>query len=165
MPAYMRTFLNEEEKAKYGRRLSHYLEDHTYKNKITHVDAAKKLGISSNKFSQLKSGGEQGRFITSLDYLKSLANLEGMSLPEFLSYIEGEEAEEPVSRKHYTWEDQIYKALESISIHYRKKFVSVLTSASQDSEERVELLCRLAAAMGQKDMKALRSFVDAMERI
>ena len=31
MPAYNRAFLTEEEKEKFSRRLSHYLEDHTYK--------------------------------------------------------------------------------------------------------------------------------------
>src|SRR5689334_7739643 len=108
MPAYKRTFLKEGEKKKYSRRLTHYLEDYTYRNKITHNEAAKKLGISSNKFSQLKSGGEQGRFLSSLDYLKSIAVLDDLSLPEFIKYIEGEDNNPDTVRQRLSWEEKLY---------------------------------------------------------
>lgn len=163
MPSYNRSFLKEEERERFGRRLTHYLEDHTYRNKITHAEAAKKLGISANKFSQLKSGGEQGRFLTSLDYLKSLASLEGMSLPDFLNYIEGNDKE--VSAKKYSWADKIIKALEPISISIRRKFADACTKASTEKNDRVELMCQLATAMADKDIEALRSMVDAIERM
>ncbi len=163
MPAYNRAFLTEDEKEKYGRRLSHYLEDYCYKNEVTHFQAAEKLGISPNKFSQLKSGGEQGRFITSLDYLKSLAGLDGMSLAEFLIYLDGKGNLD--TKLRYSWQDKIYKALEPISISYRKKFVDACSMATKDATKRVELMCRLSTAVAGKDLGGLEALVEAMERM
>jgi hypothetical protein len=163
MPAYNRSFLTADEKEKYGRRLSHYLEDYCHKNKITHNQAAEKLGIASTKFSQLKSGSEQGRFLTSLDYIKSLAGLDGMTIPEFLIYLDGKSNQDPKMR--YSWQDKIYKALEPISISHRKKFADACTMATKDSTERVELMCRLATAVAGKNLKALEALVEAMEKI
>ena len=163
MPAYNRSFLTEDEKEKYGRRLSHYLEDFCYKNQVTHSQAAEKLGISPNKFSQLKSGGEQGRFITSLDYLKSLASLDGMNLAEFLIYLDGKGNLD--SKVRYSWQDQIYKALEPISISHRKKFAEACSTATKDATKRVELMCRLATAVAGKDLGGLEALVEAMEKL
>src|SRR3989338_8021996 len=151
MPSYNRSFLTEEEKEKYSRRLSHYLEDYCFKNEITHYQAAEKLGISANKFSQLKSGGEQGRFLTSLDYLKSLAALDGMTVPEFLIYLDGKSNQD--SKIRYSWQDKIYKALEPIGISTRKKFAEACLMATSESTERTELMCRLATAVARKNLK------------
>ena len=163
MPAYNREFLTKDEKDKFGRRLAHYLEDHTYKNKITHAQAAEKLGISPNKFSQLKSGIEQGRFMTSLDYLKSLARLEKMPLLDFIAYLEGDDGER--QDKIYGWQDKIYRALEHIGISCRKNFAEAILEASRDSSERTELMCRAAASMARLDLKALRAFVEGFEKV
>ena len=163
MPAYNRAFLTEEEKEKFSRRLSHYLEDHTYKHRITHADAAKKLGISQNKFSQLKSGIEQGRFLTSLDYLKSLAKLENLEILDFIAYLEGDDGKQP--DKRYSWQDKIYRALEHIGITCRKRFADALLVASRESGERAELMCRAATAMSQMDLKALEGFVKGFEKL
>lgn len=164
MPAYNRSFLNEEEKERYGRRLTHFLEDYTFRHKLTHAAAAKKLGISTNKFSQLKSGGEQGRFLTSLDYLKSIANLDGLSLPDFIDYIEGLENKESPAKK-YSWADKIYRALESMSLLHRGKFVDAMQKAASRDNERLELICRLSTAVADKDIKVLRGLVEAMENL
>lgn len=163
MPAYNRAFLTEDEKDRFTRRLSHYLEDHLHKNKITHAQAAEKLGISPNKFSQLKSGIEQGRFLTSLDYIKSLAKLENMPITEFISFLDGDKAES--SSKLYSWQDKIYRALEHMGIGVRKKFADGLLAGSRDSNERAELMCRAAVAMGRLDKKALESLVEGFEKV
>ena len=163
MPAYNRAFLSPDEKEKFSRRLSHYLEDHTYKNRITHAEAAKKMGISQNKFSQLKSGVEQGRFMTSLDYLKSLAQLENMHLPEFISYLDGNESQTP--DKKYDWQDKIYRALEHIGIPARKRFADAMINTSRESGDKVELLCRALSAMSKMDVKALEGFVNGFEKL
>lgn len=164
MPSYNRSFLKEEEKERLGRRLSHYLEDYLYRNKVTHANAAKRLQISPNKFTQLKSGGEQGRFLTSMDYLKSLANLQGISVAEFVTYLEGKN-EKADPKTKYTWLDKIYKALEQISISHRRKYADAISNASLNDNDRVELMCRLATAVEGMEIKALRSIVDGFERI
>ena len=163
MPAYNRSFLTAEEREKYGRRLSHYLEDYCYKNKLTHNQVAEKLGIASTKFSQLKSGSEQGRYLSSLDYLKSLAGLDGMTIPEFLIYLDGKSSQDP--KLKYSWQDKVYKALEPIAISHRKKFADACIQATKEGTQRVELMCRLATAVAGKNLKALEALVEAMEHI
>ena len=161
MPSYGRSFLKEEEKDKYSRRLSHFLEDYCYRNKVTHNQAAEKLGISSNKFSQLKSGGEQGRYLSSLDYLKSLANLEGMTLTEFIAYLDGDTQQ---ARPNYSWQDMIYKALEVVSIVTRRKFAEACARVAGDSE-RTEVMLRAATAMETKNIEAVKALVEGLEKL
>lgn len=162
MPSYKKTFLSEDEKERLGRHLTYYLEDYTYKNGITHNEAAKILGISSNKFSQLKSGGEQGRFLSSLDYLKALADLDNMTLNEFLSYLEGENSAPP--KRQYGWQEKIYNALENVSITIRKKFADSMAKKGKDSD-RAELICRLVTASDKLDSKSLEPLIKMLENL
>lgn len=163
MPAYNREFLTADEKDRYSRRLTHFLEDHIHKNKLTHAQVAEKVGLSPNRFTKLKSGIEQGRFLSSLDFIKSIAQLENMSLTEFTAFLDGEKSN--ASGKLYSWQDKIYRALEHMGIGVRRKFSDSLLSGAKESNERAELMCRLASAASNMDKKALKSLVEGYERL
>ena len=76
---------------------------------MTYSQAAEKLAIASTKFTQLKNSDKQGPFLSSLDYIKSLAILDRMIIPEFLIYLYVKSAQDP--KLQYSWQDKIYKDL------------------------------------------------------
>lgn len=164
MPTYRKTFLTEDQKEKYGRRLSHYLEDYCHRFKVTHAKAAEQLGLSTNKFTQLKSGGEQGRFLSSLDYLQSIASLTGMPVEEFVTYLRGTSAPKPTG-KRYNWQDKIYKGLEHASISIRRRFADICLQLGTQDSDKLEQLLRIVNALSEKDAEALESLADAVEKM
>lgn len=169
MPIYGKPALTEEEKIRLGRRLTYYLEEYIYHHKVTAVETAKRLGVTANKFSLLKGGQEQGRFISSLDYLKGLAKLEDMELVDFMAFLEERDLDK-VRTRSYTWDEQIYKSLDPIGIHPRKQFANKLEEAAQDKKSsKVELVIELATALlevcNEESLKGLLAGFKALKTV
>lgn len=165
MPIYKTTCLSEKEKTKIGQRLGQYLEEYITNNNLSVTQAAENLGISPNKFSGLKGGFHNGRLLTSLDYLKSLAKLEDWELYEFIAYLESKNLN-AVKEQSYTWDEQIYKALENISLTTRKKFCDKLQELHKKKEkERIELMCRISTSVASINIEALRLLVEGIEKL
>lgn len=163
MPTYTNYALTDDEKIKYGERLTHYIEEFLYHKKVQVTEGAKLLGISTTKFSQLKCGWDQGRFLTSMDYLTKLAKLENMDIADFVSYIKGRDSDK-TKFVNYTWNEKIYKALEPACIMYRKEFADSLEKAASEVEQkRIELMLRLVTGVDDKGLEALEHMVKDVE--
>lgn len=164
MPIYGKSALSEEEKERLGRRLTFFLEEYIYHNKITSIEAAHRLGITPHKFSLLKNGGDQGRFITSMDYLKGLAKLDDLEMPEFMAFLEEKDLDK-VKATNYSWDEKIYKALEGVSIPLRKQFAQEMESSKETNPRLAEMVCRFGRAASKVDPVSIEKMIEIIEHL
>ena len=87
MALKLKNSLSKTQQKNLQRRLSHFLRHHQQKNDLLLKDVAKKLDYTPPKFADLcRSDKPHGRFISSLDFLKSLADLEKLSIGQLVTF-------------------------------------------------------------------------------
>lgn len=154
--------------AKYQRRLSSYLYDYEYRHKVTAKEVAEKIGISSQKFSYVKSETKPyGRFINSIDLFTRLANLENMSVVEFFEYIEGQREKDNApsqTSKVYNWQKILINAFEPIKTAIRIPFIDFCKKSAHEGKEKLELLLEIVNILQTKDYEAIKSFRDLLKK-
>lgn len=169
MPIYADSVYNEDEKSEMGKKLTFYLEEFLFHNQLSVNDGAKFLNMTPIKFTQLKNGHGQGRYQSSMDYLKSLAQLQKMELSEFVALMEGKstsEATKKSKKELYAWDVIVFKALEGAPLVYRKNFVDVLNKLTGKKEGKlVGLLCRIGAAAGKFGEASMEGIALMLERL
>lgn len=162
--------LTEHQQLKYQRRLSSYLKDHEYRNNLKTKELAQKINISPEKMCYVKSETKPyGKFINSIDYLAKLADLEQMSVIDFMNYLEGQKDkdvhEEHDEKKVFKWQKALIRAFEPISIKIRNTFLKVCDDSGKEGKEKLETLIEINSILAKKDLKALKLLKQTLEEI
>ena len=165
-------YLSEEKVRFYEKRLNHYLSSYRNQNKLTNEAMAKKLGYSVDHYRKLESGAtSEGKFISCMDYLTSLAKISDMSLEQFIMYLNNKELvtdeNKTPKRELFNWEIKILALFANIDMGLRSKFISFFYS--NELEENVdENLTQKKKEKFSKTMKiaiALSNFFDRFDEI
>lgn len=163
--------LTETQKNQFQRRLSHFFRDHRYRNDLEPKDVAKKLRYDSvARYSTLESENiPYPRFVTSLDFLASIAALEGMCVSDFVSYLEGKQADDQprlAGRNLAKWEQVLLDAFAPIAIGVRREFANFCkeTVNSRD-KKKLEMIIEIANILHGKDEKAIEALRNALEAL
>lgn len=163
----VKPFLTEHQQLKFQRRLSHYLNDYQYRNKIPAKEVAEKIDISPQKFSYVKSEKvPYPRFINCLDYLAKLGNLKQMSVTEFVEYLEGRGRDEDETEvKVSEWNKTLIESFEPLTSKTRIRFLELCKKSLRDGKRRMEALIDIANILQDKDIEAIETFRDALKKI
>ncbi|MCB9229696.1 MAG: hypothetical protein H6618_08805 [Deltaproteobacteria bacterium] len=161
--------LTDSQKKKFQGRLAHFFRDHRYRNHLEPKDVAHKLGYASvARYSTLESENiPYPRFVTSLDFLSSIAALEGMCVGDFVCYLEGkQESDRPRSagRALTKWEQALLDAFAPVSIGIRRAFTNFCkeTVESRD-KKKLEMILEIANILHGKDEKAVEALLNALQ--
>jgi transcriptional regulator with XRE-family HTH domain len=121
----------------YQRRLANYLRGYRLRQDISSKDMAAKLGYASSNYSRLESETIPfDRFISSIEFLKMLADIEGLTFSEFACYLEGAKAEGGRSQK---WKAKLVDIFENIGSKTMRSFLAVANTDSKREKEELEM--------------------------
>jgi len=125
-----KSYLTEEQKNHYQKRISHFLKGHRMRHNLTGEELAKIMGLSIATFRALEGKKPVGRMINSIEFLASLYSHENMSLSEFCIYLDkttqGSLSDDlKLERKLFPWEKYILDAFEVVSMLYRREFIHI----------------------------------------
>jgi len=159
--------LSSHQKLSYQRRLSSFLANYAYRNKLKAHEVAQEIDISPQKYSTIKSDNKPyPKFINSLDYLSRFAQLEQMSLGEFVLYLEGKGGcEGDREGKIYSWQHELTEAFDLIKISVRRTFLEICRDSLKNGKEKLELLLRIVALLKDEDVDAIKSLEQALSKM
>lgn len=164
----VKPFLTEHQQLKFQRRLSHYLNDYEYKNKVQAKEVAEKIDISPQKFSYVKSDKvPYPRFINSLDYLAKLGDLKQMSVTEFVEYLEGRDKDngEDVEVKPSQWNKTMIEAFEPLTSSTRVQFLELCKKSLRDGKRKMEALIEVVNILHHKNTESIEALRDALKKL
>ncbi len=165
----VKPFLTEHQQLKFQRRLSSYLKDYEYRNNVQAKDVAKKIDISSQKFSYVKSDKvPYPKFINALDYLAKLGNLKQMSVTEFVEYLDGadpDQIEGKIDTKISDWEQTILSALEPLTSKSRGRFLDLCKQSLRTGKRKLEALIDIVNILQDKEVEAIESVRDTLKKL
>ncbi len=138
----------------YQRRLSNYLKTYRFKNNISSKAMASTLGYAPSRYSRLESENIPfDRFTSSIDFLKMLANINSLSLIEFVSKLEGVQGNQDGTAK---WQSKLIDTFENVSSKTLRTFldtVNVDTKAEKDDlEDFLNLYIKLKKGSVSKEV-------------
>lgn len=141
MALKLKDSLTKTQKKNLQRRLSHFLRHHQQKNDLLLKDVAKKLDYTPPKFADLcRSDKPHGRFISSLDFLKSLADLEKLSIGQLVTFLEeGEQQNTERTDK----DELLIKAFKVLKASHRKELNEFLNKSNRVNTQERELFREL----------------------
>lgn len=112
--------VNEKKKLLLQRKLSYYLRRYRIKKNITSRENSKLLGFVPSRYCNLESETKPyPKLISVYEFLYSLAELENMSVVEFVHYLEG--ASHNDLRKRMSWREPFLDIAESLSPKQRSE--------------------------------------------
>ncbi len=165
----VKPFLTEHQQLKFQRRLSSYLKDYEYRNNIQAKEVAKKIDISSQKFSYVKSDKvPYPKFINAVDYLAKLGNLKQMSVTEFVEYLEGvnpEEVEGESEPKLSDWQRTILASFEPLTTKSRGRFFELCKQSLRTGKRKLEALIDIVNILQDRDIEAIESVRDTLKKL
>lgn len=163
----LETVLTDHEKIKFQRRLSSYLRDYEYKNNIMAKDVAKYLDISQNRYSHIKSDNSPyEKFINCIDYLVKFANLEGLSISEFMDYLEGKRDKEEAKQVKFTlWQKTLLDSFEQLTTKSRSPFIELCRDSQREGKKKLEALIELVGLLKNKDFETISLLKSTLENL
>ncbi len=150
----------------YQRRLSNYLRTFRFRNNISSKGMAVKLDYASSRYSRLESESIPfDRFISSVDFLKTLADIEGLSFSEFATMLEGSQGKE--KNKSSKWKSKLVDIFENIGSKTMRGFLAVANTDSKQEKEELELAIELYVRLknGKLSSEAFKSLVRIMQEL
>lgn len=133
----------------YQKQFSNFLKTYRYKHNLMAKDLAKKMGYTPQRYCQLESETiPQTRFASSLEFLSSIASLEGLSITEFVIFLEGEQdrlnKDGTLKRQLYKWEHILLKILDPVSRDLKDALVNEYSNQPLSKLEKMVKLCLIA---------------------
>ena len=157
----------EAEQAQLQKRLSYILKKFRSKMGISSKEMAFHIGYSPSKYSKIESGNiVYDRFINSLELLKIFASLEGMTLSEFVTFLEGKKtsSEESFLSK---WEEKAISSLRRLNMNLRREFINSLGSISKKEKDLLESCLGLFIKIQNKKVEetTLNAFITLIDKV
>lgn len=129
---------------------------------------SKNLGYASSRYSRLESENiPYERFISSLEFLKMLAEVKKMSLSEFVLYLEGNDfkSNETLSKT----DKSIINLFENISSRIMRNFLKVASTENKKEKESLESILNLYLKLknkklSEKSISALDQIIDELSK-
>jgi transcriptional regulator with XRE-family HTH domain len=154
------------------RRLSHYLRNYRIQNKIQSKEMAERFNITASKYSILESEKKpHGRFINSIAFIDSMAKLEGISLPDFIKYLEGETIYNDFSDNNkppeLEWEKILISSFMPINMAMKIKFIEICSESLEIGKTKLEILINIfnsLSSLNISELNMISEIIDAIKK-
>ena len=145
--------ISETKKRSIQLRFLHYLKNYRDKKNISQGGLAEELGVAVSLIGLFESKSTDNRLISSFEFLYSLANLEGVSLKEFVTLIE----EGGAKSSSLSWQDGLSESFSKLDFSLQFKLFEVFKNLKADQEKTAAVFTLFIEACS-KDIKQIQLF-------
>ncbi len=150
-----RKSIKTKEKSKnitYQRRLANYLKSFRFRNDLSPKDVASKLDYVLSRYYRLESDSiPYDRFINSIGFLTSLAELNNLTFSEFACYLDG--VTEKTQDKNEKWKLKLNNIFENVNSKNLRGFLSVASTETKDDKEELETILNIYILLRKGSVK------------
>ncbi len=132
------------------RKLSFFLKNHRMKNNLSSKEMAYILGYAPSRYCKMESEEvPYDRFANSVSLLKRFANLEGMSLSEFVHFLDAESMNYQ-EQSYRRWEAKVLSTFRKIKMNIRRDFLSLVGTMDKREKEILESCLELFISLKKR---------------
>ena len=159
--------MKAQRKLRIQNQLRQYLKQFRNINGLSAEQACETIGVEIATYRILEGKKPARRIITILEYLESLATLNGESLTSFVAYLERdprtESGSKTLKRKMFEWEKSLLERFDLLGIPLRNRFLKYLEETTRDETTRI-LGCMVKLfTMPESRREALFNLIDEMD--
>lgn len=141
------------------KKLSFFLRKYREKNNISSKEMAYRLGYTPSRYCKIESETiPYERFINSIQILRTFAELEDMTIHDFISYIDGEFPKKRLETIR-TWEGEIVDTFRKLKMNLRRDFIEALPITTRKEKLLLEKALELFLTIKKKGKE---EYLDAL---